>query len=81
MPTHEESIFEQVREIIANQLGISEDKILKNTSFTKDLKADSLDVVELIMLFEEQFDIEIEDEQAGKLATVMDVVRYIIDNE
>ena len=81
MPTREELIFEQVREIIAKQLGITEDKIQKNTSFTKDLKADSLDVVELIMLFEEQFDISIQDDQAGQLATVQDVVEYIISNE
>ena len=81
MPTREELIFEQVREIIAKQLGITEDKIQKNTSFTKDLKADSLDVVELIMLFEEQFDISIQDDQAGQLATVQDVVNYIIANE
>ena len=81
MPSYEDQIFEQVQEIITNHLSIEKEKVLRNTNFTKDLKADSLDVVELIMLFEEQFDIEIEDEQAGKLATVMDVVQYIIDNE
>ena len=81
MPTHEELIFEQVRDIISNQLGVSEEKIKKDTSFTKDLKADSLDVVELIMLFEEQFDISIHDDQAGQLTTVQDVVNYIIAHE
>ena len=81
MPSYEDQIFEQVQEIITKHLSIEKDKVLRKTNFTKDLKADSLDVVELIMLFEEQFDIEIEDEQAGKLATVMDVVQYIIDNE
>ena len=70
-------IFEKVREIVAEQLGISEDEIKLETNFVDDLGADSLDTVELIMAFEEEFDIEIPDEDAQKIKTVKDIMDYI----
>ena len=73
-------IFEKVREIVAEQLGISEDEIKLETNFVDDLGADSLDIVELIMALEEAFDIEIPDADAEKVVTVGDVVDYIKDH-
>lgn len=70
-------IFDRVREIVAEQLGVEEDEITMESSFIDDLGADSLDVVELIMALEEEFDIEIPDEEAEKLSTVGDAVEYI----
>ena len=79
-PTEDE-IFDTLKDIIIKQLAVKDEKIVtKDANFTKDLKADSLDVVELIMVFEEQFDLTIEDEVAGKMVTVQDVVNYIVDN-
>ncbi len=72
-----EEIFEKVKKIIVDQLGIAEDNISLEASFIDDLGADSLDTVELIMAIEEQFDIEIPDEDAEKVVTVNDVVEYI----
>jgi len=63
--------------IIANQLGIEESKVVPTADFTKELGADSLDVVELVMAFEEEFEIEIDDEVAGEMATVQDALDYI----
>jgi len=63
--------------IIANQLGIDETKVVPTADFTKELGADSLDVVELVMAFEEEFEIEIDDEVAGEMATVQDALDYI----
>lgn len=71
--------FEKVREIIAEQLDTDYDSITLDTSFINDLEADSLDVVELIMAIEEEFDIEIPDEEAEKISTVQDAVNYIND--
>ncbi len=71
------NIEEKVKEIIAEQLGIEVDQIKPESKFVDDLGADSLDVVELIMAFEEAFDIEIPDEDAEKIQTVKDVIDYI----
>jgi len=70
-------VFEKVKEIIVEQLGVEEDEITMESSFIDDLGADSLDIVELIMALEEEFDIEIPDEDAEKIATVGDAVNYI----
>lgn len=69
--------FEKVKDIISDQLGIDAEEITMESSFIDDLGADSLDVVELIMALEAEFDIEIPDEAAEKVATVGDVVEYI----
>ena len=71
------SKFEQIQEIVADKLGVEKSKITNEASFIDDLGADSLDTVELIMKMEEDFDIEIPDEEAEKLKTVGDVVSYI----
>ncbi|AEB76157.1 acyl carrier protein [Clostridium botulinum BKT015925] len=70
-------VFEKVKQIIADQLGLDEDTIDMDSLFVDDLGADSLDVVELIMALEEEFDIEIPDEDAEKATKVGDVVEYI----
>ena len=70
-------IFEKVRDIISDQLGIDADEIAMESSFIDDLGADSLDIVELIMALESEFDMEIPDEDAEKIGTVGDVVDYI----
>lgn len=75
-----EDIFEKVKEIIVEQLGVSEASITTEASFIDDLGADSLDIVELIMALEEEFDLEIPDNDAEKIVTVGDVVEYIKDN-
>ena len=69
--------FEKLQLIVSGQLGIDKEKVKVTSHFTKELGADSLDVVELVMAFEEEFEIEIEDEVAGELATVEDAVNYI----
>ncbi len=74
-------IFEKVKKIIIEQLNVSEDSVTKEASFIDDLGADSLDVVELIMALEEEFDMEIPDADAEKIATVNDVVEYIKDKQ
>jgi acyl carrier protein len=71
------SVFERVRERVAHQLGVDTETINRDSSFVEDLGADSLDVVELVMALEEEFEIEIPDEQAEKIVTVGDAVRYI----
>ena len=72
---------ERIKEIIADQLGIDVDQIKPESKFVDDLGADSLDVVELIMAFEEEFDVEIPDEDAEKIQTVGDVINYIKENK
>ncbi|GAA7538595.1 hypothetical protein MMM125_13060 [Helicobacter pylori] len=74
------ALFEQVRSIIAEQLNVDAAQVTPEAEFVKDLGADSLDVVELIMALEEKFGIEIPDEQAEKIVNVGDVVKYIEDN-
>lgn len=71
------STFERVRKVVVEQLQRSEDEVVPQASFVDDLGADSLDVVELVMGLEEEFDIEIPDEDAEKIATVQDAVKYI----
>jgi len=73
-------VFEKVKEIIVDQLGVEEDDVAMESSFIDDLGADSLDIVELIMALEEEFDLEIPDEEAEKIAIVGDVVDYIKSN-
>ncbi len=73
--------MERVKKIIVDQLGIEEEKVKEDSSFIDDLGADSLDIVELIMAFEEEFDIEIADEDAEKIKTVGDVIRYLEDKQ
>ncbi|MGH9594046.1 MAG: acyl carrier protein [Bryobacteraceae bacterium] len=71
------SVDERVKQIIVEQLGVDEAEVTPTASFVDDLGADSLDVVELVMAFEEAFGIEIPDEDAEKIATVKDAVAYI----
>lgn len=71
------STFEQVKKIVVEQLGVEPDEVQMTSTFVDDLGADSLDIVELIMAFEEEFNIEIPDEKAEKIKTVEDVVKYI----
>ncbi|HOV26967.1 MAG TPA: acyl carrier protein [Pseudobacteroides sp.] len=73
-------MFEKVKKIIVEQLGVEEDDITMESSFIDDLGADSLDIVELIMALEEEFDIEIPDSEAEKIATVGDAVEFIKNN-
>jgi len=70
-------VFEKVRQIIAEQLNISESEITEDTSFQDDMGADSLDIFQIIMALEEEFDIEISNEDAEKISTVKDAVEYI----
>jgi len=69
--------LEKVKKIIVEQLGVDEEEVTSKASFVDDLGADSLDTVELVMAFEEEFDIEIPDEDAEKITTVQDAVTYI----
>ena len=75
-----EEIFEKVKSIIVEQLGVTETSVTMEASFIDDLGADSLDIVELVMAIEEEFDIEIPDADAEKVVTVGDVVDYIKEN-
>jgi acyl carrier protein len=78
------TVFERVRAIVVEQLGVEEDEVAPAASFVDDLNADSLDLVELIMSLEEEFsgdtEIEISDEDAEKIATVQDAVDYLKDH-
>ncbi len=71
------SIDERVKQIVAEQLGVDEDQVTEEASFMDDLGADSLDTVELVMALEEEFDVEISDEDAEKIQTVKDAIEYI----
>lgn len=71
------SVEERVKQIIVEQLGVDEGEVTPTASFVDDLGADSLDIVELVMAFEEAFGIEIPDEDAEKIATVKDAIAYI----
>ncbi|MFQ3670328.1 MAG: acyl carrier protein [Verrucomicrobiia bacterium] len=77
----EKSIEERVKQIIVDNLSVNAEQVTPEAKFIEDLGADSLDVVELVMAFEEQFDVEVPDEDAEKLLTVGDVVKYIEDKE
>ncbi len=73
--------MERVTKIIVDRLGVEESEVKLEASFKEDLKADSLDVVELVMELEDEFDMEIADEDAEKIATVKDVVDYINNSQ
>ena len=68
------STFEKVKKVVVEQLSVEEDQVTMDASFTADLGADSLDTVELVMAFEDEFGVEIPDEEAEKIATVKDAV-------
>lgn len=70
-------MLDKIRAIVAEQLGVDENEVTPDASFVDDLGADSLDTVELIMAFEEEFEVEIPDEEAQKIKTVQDVIDYI----
>ncbi|MEC7911363.1 MAG: acyl carrier protein [Pseudomonadota bacterium] len=74
------SVEDRVRKIVCEQLGVSNDEVNKDSSFVDDLGADSLDTVELVMALEEEFDLEIADEEAEKISTVDEAVNYINTN-
>ena len=70
-------IEERVKDLVVEQLGVSPDQVTNDASFVDDLGADSLDTVELVMAFEEEFDVEIPDEDAEKMTTVGDAIAYL----
>jgi len=74
------SVEEKVKKIVAEQLGVSEDQVKPEAKFVEDLGADSLDLTELIMAMEDEFDVEIDDEQAQKIRTVQDAIDFIKAN-
>jgi acyl carrier protein len=71
------AVGDKVKEIVAQQLGVNEDQVTDEASFKDDLGADSLDIVELVMAFEEEFDIEVPEEDAEKVQTVGQAIKYI----
>lgn len=75
------STFDKVKDIVVEQLSVEPDEVNIDSTFIDDLGADSLDIVELIMAFEEEFGIEIPDEEAEKIKTVQDVISYIDQNK
>ena len=77
----DDSTEEKVRNIIVEQLGVNADQVVADAKFIEDLGADSLDTVELVMAFEEEFDIEVPDEDAEKLMSVGDVTKYIDEHK
>ena len=76
-----ETTFDKVKKIVIEQLEVSEDAVKEDANFANDLGADSLDTVELVMALEEEFDIEIPDEEAEKITTVSEAVKYIDDQK
>ena len=74
-------VFEKVKKILMDQLDVEEEKVTADASITEDLGADSLDFVDLVMSLEEEFDVEIPDDQVENIKTVGDIVKYIEDNE
>ena len=73
-------VFEKIKKIVADQLGANADEITMDSTFIEDLGADSLDVVELVMAIEDEFDMEIDEDEAENISTVGDVVEYIKAN-
>ena len=73
------SVEERVIEIVCENLGVNKEQVTRETKFLEDVGADSLDIVELVMAFEEEFGVEVPDEDAEKLQTVGDVIKYIED--
>lgn len=80
MNSGNEEIFEKVKDIIKEQIGVDKDIITMEDSFIDKLGADSLDIVEMVMAFEEEFGVEIPDEDAEQIATVGDAVNYIVNH-
>jgi acyl carrier protein len=76
-PENKSPVEAKVREIVCEQLGVSDEEVTPDASFIEDLGADSLDLVELVMALEEEYDMEISDEEAEKIKTVQDVVKHI----
>ena len=74
-------VFEKVKEIIVSQLGVEEDEVTLESTFVDDLGADSLDMVEFVMVLEEEFDIEVPETDADKITTVGDAVEYIKEHQ
>ncbi len=71
------ALFDDVKEVVVEQLNVNPDEVKEESKFVEDLGADSLDVVELVMALEEKFDIEIPDEDAEKITTVSDAIKFI----
>ncbi len=71
----------RIKEIIVNELGVEPEKVTEDASFVEDLGADSLDIVELVMAFEEEFNVDIPDEEAEKLQTVGDAINYLNEHQ
>ncbi len=71
------ALFDEVKEVVVEQLSVNADEVKEESKFVEDLGADSLDVVELVMALEEKFDIEIPDEDAEKITTVADAIKFI----
>jgi acyl carrier protein len=77
----QEEIFQKLKGIVVEQLGVDEEDVTMDASFVEDLNADSLDLVELIMSLEEEFGLEISDEEAEQIASVTDAVEYIVEHQ
>ncbi len=77
----EKEIFQKLKTIVVDQLGVDEENVTMEATFVDDLAADSLDIVELVMTIEEEFDLEIPDSDAEKIVTVGDVVKYIEEHK
>src|SRR5437868_3810179 len=77
----EKTIEEKVKDIIVEQLGVNPEQVTPQASFIEDLGADSLDIVELVMAFEEEFGVEVPDDAAEKITTVRDAIEYIDNNK
>lgn len=77
----EEEIFQKLKTIVVDQLGVNEENVTMEATFVDDLAADSLDIVELIMNIEEEFDLEIPDSDTEKIVTIGDVVKYIEEHK
>ncbi len=80
MSITKEEVYKKVKAVVVEQLGVSEDEVIEEASFTEDLGADSLDTVELVMALEEEFSTEIADDEAEKLTTVGKTVDYVLNN-